>query len=77
MSVVNLKGDGSQMTNKTIPIFFACDDNFVKHTIVSLTSIMENADLSRKYHVHVLHTNISEKMMKETVRLENDSFKIS
>lgn len=77
MSVLNLKGDGSQMTNKAIPIFFACDDNFVKHTIVSLTSIMENADLSRKYHVHVLHTNISEKMMKETLRLENDSFKIS
>ena len=67
----------TKTTDEIIPIFFACDDNFVKHTIVSLTSIIENADPSRKYRVHVLHTNISEKMMTETLRLKNESFDIS
>ena len=36
------------MTNNIIPIFFACDDNFVKYTIVALHSIMKNADRTRK-----------------------------
>ena len=67
----------TKIADEIIPIFFACDDNFVKHTIVSLTSIIENADPSRKYRVHVLHTNISEKMMTETLRLKNESFDIS
>ncbi len=65
------------MNNNIIPVFYACDDNFVKHTIVSLTSMIENADPTRKYHVHILHTNISEKMMEKTLRLANDSFEIS
>ncbi len=65
------------MTSKVIPIFYACDDNFVKHTIVSLTSMIENADPTRKYRVHVLHTNISEKMMEKTLCLANENFEIS
>ena len=65
------------MNNSVIPVFYACDDNFVKHTIVSLTSMIENADPNRKYHIHVLHTNISERMMEKTLRLKNDSFDIS
>ena len=31
------------MNRKEIPIFFACDDNFVKFTLVSLYSIKKNA----------------------------------
>ena len=65
------------MNNRVIPIFYACDDNFVKHTIISLTSIIENADPDGKYHVHVLHTNISEQMMEKAYALGNDSFEIS
>ena len=48
--------------NKQIPIFYACDDAFVKYTIVSLTSIKENASRERQYHVYVLYTDISEEM---------------
>ena len=32
-----------------IPIFFACDEGFVKYTMVSIKSIMENASRNRKY----------------------------
>ena len=28
---------------KIIPIFYACDDNFVKYTIISAKSLIENA----------------------------------
>lgn len=62
--------------NDLIPIFYACDDNFIKYTIVSLTSMIENADKTRKYQVYILHTGISEEMQKETLKLENEHFKI-
>ena len=69
--------DNAAMNSNAIPIFYACDDNFVKHTIVSLTSMIENADPTRKYRVHVLHTNISERMMEKALRLANDRFDIT
>ena len=30
-------------TGEVIPIFWACDNDFVKYTVVSLQSAMENA----------------------------------
>lgn len=64
------------MSNKVIPIFFACDDAFVKFTIVSLKSIIENASKDYKYEVHVLHTDISDEMMNKTLTLANENFDI-
>ena len=64
------------MKNEIIPIFYACDDNFIKYTAVSLSSIIKNADKERLYHVHILHTEISEDMMGVIKALENESFKI-
>ena len=61
----------------TIPIFYACDDNFVKYTIVSLHSMMQNASKDHNYHVYVLHTNISAEMQKKVLKLANDRFTIS
>ena len=61
---------------KTIPIFFACDDRFVKYTIVTLKSIIENASKEYKYNVHILNTNISDEMMKEVYALEKNNFTI-
>lgn len=65
------------MANKTVPIFYACDDNFVKYTIVSLHSIIKNASKDRKYEVYVLHTSITERMQGELKKLENEHFTIS
>ena len=45
-----------------IPVFYACDDNFVKYTMVSLQSMMDHASKEAQYEIHVLHTNISEEM---------------
>ncbi len=65
------------MNNKQIPIFYACDDAFVKYTIVSLSSMIKNASKEYKYKVYVLHTNISEEMKAKTLELANESFEIS
>ena len=60
------------MNNKQIPIFYACDDAFVKYTIVSLSSMMKNASKEYKYKVYVLHTDISEEMKAKTLELANE-----
>ena len=63
--------------NKQIPIFYACDDAFVKYTIVSLASIKANASLDRKYHVYVLYTDISDEMKQKVLALGDENFEIS
>jgi len=52
--------------NNVVPIFFACDDNFVKFTIVTMKSIMENASKDQNYKFYVLNTNISDKYINLT-----------
>ena len=65
------------MPNSVIPIFYACDDNFIKYTVVSLHSMISNASREHKYHVYVLHTGVSEKMMRRVQELENENFSVS
>ena len=62
---------------KTIPIFYACDDSFVKFTVVSLKSMIENASREYKYSVCILHTGISKKMMDKVFALEDECFRIT
>ena len=65
------------MSHSAIPIFYACDDNFVKYTIVSIHSMMCNASRALQYHVYILHTGISPAMMEQVYALQNDNFEIS
>ena len=65
------------MSNQIIPIFYACDDNFVKYTIVSMHSIIKNASKNFKYHMYVLHTGITQPMMEKVYELANENFEIS
>ncbi len=65
------------MTNKHIPIFYACDDAFVKYTIVSLSSMIKNASKDYNYKVYVLYTDISDEMKEQTLALANENFEIS
>jgi len=61
---------------KVIPIFFACDENFVKFTVVSLKSIMENASREYNYVIHILNTDICEETRKKIVAMSYDNFDI-
>ena len=60
-----------------IPIFYACDNNFVKYTVVSLYSMIQNASKEYKYHVYILHTDIEEETKKSVYALANENFEIS
>ena len=50
------------MKNSIIPIFYACDDEFIKFTVVSLRSMIDNASRDRRYIVHILNAGISEQL---------------
>ncbi len=64
------------MKQPMIPIFYACDDAFVKYTVVSLYSMMENASKEYQYVIHILHTEITEEMKKKVLALANENFEI-
>lgn len=59
-----------------IPIFFACDEGFVKYTMVSMKSIMENADRSRKYHIYILHMGITKAIQVKVLAMADEEFAI-
>lgn len=65
------------MKSKTIPIFYACDGNFVKYTMVSLASMIQNASKDRFYHIHILHTDIPEEMKSKMLSMKNENFEIT
>ena len=65
------------MDERRIPIFYACDDNFVKYTIVSLNSMIKNASKNEKYEIYVLHTYITDVMKNKLLELQNENFKIT
>ena len=53
-----------------VPVFYACDDAFFKFTIVSIRSLIDNADKNRRYVIYILHDGISEQMQKQTQELK-------
>ncbi len=61
---------------KIIPVFYACDDNFIKFTIVSITSLIENASRDYHYDIHILYTKISRDMKKRALALGDEDFTI-
>lgn len=63
--------------NREIPVFFACDDNFVKYMMVTISSMMKHASRDYQYHIHVLHTNISPEKMDEVLKMADENFRIS
>ncbi len=62
--------------NDIIPIFYAADDNFVKYTLVSLTSLKANADRTRSYRIYILLTTVSEELRAPFEALSEDNFQI-
>ena len=67
---------GITMNNRVIPIFYACDDNFIKYTIVSLYSLIKNASKNYSYQVHILNSGISKDMKTKVLSLGNSNFDI-
>lgn len=65
------------MPMNEIPIFFACDEHFVKYTCVAIRSLMANASKQYQYHIHILCTHISEEKKQKAYALATDYVKIT
>lgn len=61
---------------KIVPIFYACDDSFIKYNIVSLKSLIDNSSKDYQYNIYILITNLSSAMKKEVLKLEQSNVKI-
>ncbi len=62
--------------NQIIPIFYACDNHFVKYTVVSLQSMMSNASKDRQYRVHILHVDIEKELQEKVKAMAEENFEI-
>ncbi len=60
-----------------VHVFYACDEAFVKYTVVSLDSMIRNADPTRRYHAHVLYTTIGEETKALVLSLRRDNWEIT
>ena len=61
------------MNKKTIPIFYACDEGFIKYSVVSIHSMMVNASTDYHYCIYILHAGISEETQKKATKLAEGS----
>ncbi len=64
------------MTDPTVHIFYACDDAFIKYTVVSLSSMIRSADPNGRYHVHILYTAVEESSKQQVLALARDNWEI-
>lgn len=64
------------MKETIIPIFYACDDAFVKYTVVSMHSLIKNASREHKYILHILYTEISDEMKAVVNKMADECFEI-
>ncbi len=64
-------------TGEVIPIFWACDNDFVKYTIVSLKSVIANASKAFRYKAYILHVDIEQKMQEQIKTMCEEHFEIS
>lgn len=62
--------------NNSIPIFYACDDAFIKYTVASAHSLIKNASKEYNYRIHILHTGVSEEMKKKMTELGGENIEI-
>ena len=65
------------LNTSKIHIFYACDDNFVKFTMVSFESMKQNASRDKSYHIHVLHTNITPETQGRMLKMADECFEIT
>lgn len=65
-----------KLSDDEVVIFYACDENYIKFLVVSLTSLKANADKKRNYKIYVLCSKVSEKMEGKVFALQDERFKI-
>lgn len=61
---------------KPVVIFYACDDRFARYTTVSLMSLCAHTSPDRLYHIHILHTDLTDESRAVLAALERDHVRI-
>ena len=61
---------------KTIPIFFAVDDEYIPFLAVALQSLIENSSDENYYSIKVLYTNIREENKEKINKYEKENVDI-
>jgi lipopolysaccharide biosynthesis glycosyltransferase len=64
------------MEKQIIPVFFACDEGFVKYMMVTLRSVMDNASRDYGYRIYVLNTGISSKSRAMVEAMMDEDFSV-
>ncbi len=59
---------------KTVNLFFSCDDTYLPFLAVTLTSIRENRDKSRRYVVRILNTGLTPETRQRLQTLAEENF---
>lgn len=62
--------------NKIVPIFYICDNAYMKYINVSIKSLVENSTKDYEYRIHILNTDITEDTIRRTRTLETENVKI-
>lgn len=59
-----------------IPVFYACDDNFIPYTCVSIKSLIDNSSPEYDYNIHILNTGLSDNNKELINSLANSNHNI-
>ena len=61
---------------RIVHAFFACDDNYVKYTYVTINSLIVNSNKNNNYHIHILYTYLKNEKFEILKKLEKENVKI-
>ncbi len=64
------------MNKKLIPIFFACDDNYIPFLGVALSSLKQRANRNYDYRIIVLNEGLKERNRERISRFADENFAI-
>lgn len=64
------------MKNKQIPIFFACDDNYIPFLGVAISSLKENASKQFDYRIIILNEGLNEDNKNKISKFNDSHFSI-
>ena len=58
---------------EVIPVFYACDDDFIKYAAVSLKSVLENSKSGQKYKFHFLVSKVNDELKNAVLKTKSEN----
>lgn len=68
--------DSVKSNNAAVPVFFACDSNYLPYLSVAVSSLADNASPDREYRIYVLSDGISSGDAGRIMRLQRENIHI-